>query len=228
MSDLIQIFDKNFNIFNVEVYKPEWWSNRKFKGRYLKILDNVLTLQECQGLISYIETKEFKQATLNNGTINLEKRNCLRLIIDDAEVTQILFERLKYYLPREAVIRHQKMDIRELNERLRFLKYNNRENHQMSNHKDGIYVRDDGIKKGDMSAHTVILYLNSDFEGGETVLLKGNKQKGLEEYKVKPKIGRALIFQHSMLHRGESLDKNIEEEEYKYAIRTDVMYTPKI
>lgn len=64
---------------------------------------------------------------------------------------------------------------------------------------------------------TVMLYLNAPARGGETAFLDPHEQDLTEV--VAPRAGRALVFDHRLLHEGSLL-----REGRKYAIRTDVMY----
>ena len=77
---------------------------------------------------------------------------------------------------------------------------------------------------------TFIMYLNDDFEGGETIIFpEGNTgvhgKERREEVRVRPARGMALVFRHSgpdhPLHSGAphtTLGKK------KYVLRTDIMY----
>jgi hypothetical protein len=74
-------------------------------------------------------------------------------------------------------------------------------------HADRIYRRENG----ESSRLTFIVYLNDNYDGGETLF---------EEVTVSPQKGMALIFAHGYLHEGgEVLDGR------KYVLRTDVMYS---
>ena len=54
-------------------------------------------------------------------------------------------------------------------------------------------------------------------QGGETAFLSMNLKRS---YKVAPKVGRVLLFQHrSLLHSGEEVENGL-----KYTLRTDLMY----
>ena len=57
---------------------------------------------------------------------------------------------------------------------------------------------------------TFMVYLNDDFEGGET---------DFGDFLVTPKIGDALCFMHSSMHEGRAVSNGT-----KYVLRTDVMY----
>ena len=60
------------------------------------------------------------------------------------------------------------------------------------------------------SYFTFMIYLNDDYEGGETKF---------DTVEIKAKSGRGLIFLHSLLHEGAEVTKG-----KKYVLRTDIMY----
>ena len=64
-----------------------------------------------------------------------------------------------------------------------------------------------------------MVYLNADFEGGET---KFYDDWGNLTVAVKPEPGMALVFEHEQLHEGAPVTAG-----RKYVIRTDVMYRIK-
>jgi len=61
----------------------------------------------------------------------------------------------------------------------------------------------------------LIVYLNNDFQGGETVF----SQLGI---KITPQMGTAIMFNHSILHEGAKVLQGI-----KYIVRTDVSLKDK-
>ena len=76
-----------------------------------------------------------------------------------------------------------------------------------------------------MSFYTLHLYLNEsdpsvsngELKGGSTTFHSGNMKR---EYKVEPRVGRVLIFQHRfLLHSGEEVMAGT-----KLTLRTDLMY----
>ena len=75
---------------------------------------------------------------------------------------QKLFGRLRAHLPQVW----QRHTLAGVNERLRFLRYD--KGQSFPAHSDGSYERADG---SEVSFITVQLYLNGDFEGGETSFL---------------------------------------------------------
>ncbi|CAD7704156.1 unnamed protein product [Ostreobium quekettii] len=77
-----------------------------------------------------------------------------------------------------------------------------------------------------------MVYLNDDFEGGATNFLKdvaplqSNEERRPRatpdqiRHKVMPEAGTAIIFNHRLLHEGETVTAGV-----KYMLRSDVMYT---
>ncbi|CAF4553628.1 unnamed protein product [Rotaria socialis] len=83
---------------------------------------------------------------------------------------------------------------------------------------DGIYHRQDG--SDETSFITVQLYLNENFQGGETTFLDYFDRS--RNVACKPLTGMVLIFEHRIYHEGSMLEKG-----RKYTVRTDVMYRPQ-
>lgn len=183
------------------------------KGKLAFVLYDVFTEEECKKYIEDSERRGYELALVNiGGGRQMEAtdvRNNARNIWDSREEAANILQRIQDYLPKEWKGR----ELVELNERLRFLRYNPGE--YFKPHFDGSYMR----TNGDVSYITVQIYLNEGFKGGSTTFLNkfDSKDGGLE---VVPKTGSVLIFQHDILHEG-----SILEEGRKYAIRTDVMYT---
>src|SRR6185436_6714053 len=97
-----------------------------------------------------------------------------------------------------------------LNERIRYYRY---EPHQyFAWHYDGCFSRSD-IEESKL---TLMIYLNDDFEGGET---KFNVKYVYDEIVIKPEKGMALLFIHNLFHEGSAVKSGI-----KYVLRSDVMY----
>lgn len=73
------------------------------------------------------------------------------------------------------------------------------------------------------------MYLNDDFEGGETTFFLPSAKEGtINAYPVKPIMGSVAMFPHgeaegSLLHEGTGVRKGA-----KYVIRTDVLYDVEV
>lgn len=161
-------------------------------------VDGVYTEAECRDFIDLIERSSPTLAT-NNPLY----RNQDRVIRDDPEAAAELFRRLRPHLPE----RISSLRLFGLNGRLRMYRY--RAGQHFEPHMDHWY------RPGEqqVTLHTVLVYFNDDFEGGETSF-----QEQLERTIV-PRRGMAAIFQHKIRHEGRPVRRGI-----KYAMRSDVIY----
>lgn len=166
-------------------------------------IKNVLTADECQAYIALTEQAGYEDAPITTAAgfvMRPDIRNNRRVIIDDFEIAKNLWQRVQAYIPpvlegRQAL---------GLNERFRFYRYD--VGQYFAPHYDGSFRRDNGEE----SLLTFMIYLNDDFEGGET---------RFGETSIQPETGMALIFAHPLLHEGCAVMKG-----RKYALRSDVMY----
>ncbi|KAK2616415.1 hypothetical protein QQS21_000657 [Conoideocrella luteorostrata] len=91
---------------------------------------------------------------------------------------------------------------------------------------DDTYMYDSSpADKKQSSLFTFLLYLNDEFEGGETMFYMPATREGtLNAYPVRPVMGAVAVFPHgeskgALLHEGTSVRKGA-----KYIIRTDIEY----
>ncbi|WPG99052.1 Hypothetical protein R9X50_00185700 [Acrodontium crateriforme] len=92
------------------------------------------------------------------------------------------------------------------------------------------YVWDNSPASGKQSSlFTFLIYLNDEFEAGETTFFLPSVREGcMNAYPVKPLQGSVAMFPHgetegSLLHEGTGVRKT-QEPSAKYVIRTDVLY----
>ena len=171
------------------------------EGVYL--MPDLLTPVECRESIEATEAKGYGDApitTTSGFELRPDIRNNTRVIVDDSELAESLWQRSRNEIPcflkgRQAF---------GLNERFRFYRYDPGERFAL--HRDGSYRRDNG----EMSLLTFMIYLNEGFIGGETVV---------EGFSITPKQGMALIFEHQLLHEGAAVVSG-----RKYVLRSDVMF----
>lgn len=186
--------------------------------KFAIILDNVFTKEECNNLIELSEKtpENYELAKINVGynqqRINTSYRNSQRWLNFNKTLADSFFEKIKDYIPKKF----ENRNVSCLNERLSFLKYFPGE--YFKSHMDGRYTRPDNSES---SYITVQIYLNdlNVEDGGETTIFKDSFNGIHQEYRVIPKIGRVLLFEHEIEHEGSILQNGI-----KYCIRTDVMY----
>jgi prolyl 4-hydroxylase len=175
-------------------------------------IENFLSPVECAEYINFTENIGYSDApiTTNKGfEMRPEVRNNQRVIFDDKELAVNLWKRVSNYMPNTINRRHAI----GLNERFRFYKYS--PGQRFAPHKDGSYSR----PNGEESYLTFMIYLNSDFEGGETCFYLPNISSNPRTLSVIPVTGMALYFFHELLHEGTSVT-----QQQKYVLRTDVMY----
>jgi prolyl 4-hydroxylase len=161
-------------------------------------LDNIYSREECDSFIQLIESNRPKIATNNPAY-----RNQDRVMIDDPVAADDLFERIKHSLPEKI----GEFELLGVNERLRFYRYSRGQN--FSPHMDHWHQSGDN----EISLLTILVYLNSEFEGGETRFMEQI------DAIVIPEPGKVAIFQHKIRHEGCEVLSGL-----KYAFRTDVMY----
>ena len=161
-------------------------------------VDDVYSPEECARFVNLIEASSPELAT-NNALY----RDQDRVIRDDAAIATELFRRLRAHLPERMGDLH----LLGLNERLRFYRY--KPGQRFPPHMDHWYRPSETR----ITLHTVLVYFNDDFEGGETRF-----QEQLGETIV-PSAGRVAIFQHKLRHEGCEVTRGI-----KYAMRTDTIF----
>ena len=134
--------------------------------------------------------------------IDLKTRNNTRIMWDDEAEANALLARVAHTVPKRLSNR----TLVGANPRLRLYRYEPGQRHGV--HWDTAVELPGGVE----SLLTLVFYLNDDFTGGATDFPE------LEQCIV-PKRGRALLFQHRILHEATAV---LAGE--KYVLRTDVFY----
>ncbi|MBC7554066.1 MAG: 2OG-Fe(II) oxygenase [Taibaiella sp.] len=160
---------------------------------------------ECAAFIERSETIGYSEAGIvaergaNAGKV---VRNNSRLLFTDELLAAQLWEKIKAY-----VQPHGSRQPVGLNELFRFYKYG--PGQSFKKHTDQSFVRNEQ----EASFYTLLIYLNDDFTGGDT---------RFDDVVIKPALGSALIFLHSLEHAGSTVKKGV-----KYVLRTDIMFRLK-
>lgn len=166
-------------------------------------VDCFSSVAECSALIEKTESIGFVDAPINTNLgpqIIKEIRDNTRVMIDDGELADELWLRVRDFVPK----RIGEWAACGVNERFRFYRYE--VDQQFDWHYDGYFERN----SNERSHLTFMVYLNDVEAGGAT---------NLEGLCVQPKVGKALVFAHRLLHKGEPVI-----EGRKYVLRTDIMY----
>lgn len=164
-------------------------------------VDDVYSAAECRDFVDLVERSSPTLAT-NNGIY----RDQDRVIRHDARLAGELFARLEEHLPRTM----GDLTLEGLNSMLRMYRYS--PGQRFPPHMDHWYRPDDTR----ITLHTVLVYFNDDFEGGETGFLEQ-----LDTI-VSPRTGSVLIFQHKLRHEGCPVIRGT-----KYALRSDTVYVQR-
>ncbi len=165
-------------------------------------IDDFLSVTACEDLILFSEQKGFEEATvgLKSGAKMMKGiRNNFRLMYKDVHLANQYWKILKPYCPSDI----DDKQVIGLNELFRFYKYESMQ--RFKRHIDGRFRRNE-----EESRITFMIYLNTDYIGGET---------RFDDLTIQPKTGMALCFFHEQKHEGMPVLKGT-----KYVIRTDVMY----
>jgi hypothetical protein len=184
---------------------------------------NVLTPEECADFVRSSEAAGFRRSGEGGGPHFAGNRT--RATLTDERLSQRLFSRLEPYL---APIRHR--DAKPwyfdflgplvpsgtyvpvgVNDFMRVSRYV--PGGKFRDHRDTGYVRDDQY----VGFWTLLLYLNDDFEGGETTIY--DESNGKLAHTVKPEVGKVFAFYHFQMHAGLEVTSGS-----KLVARTEIMY----
>jgi len=177
----------------------------EFAHPFVWTVDGVLDAEERRLLVERTTALGFAAAPITTARgfeMRPDIRNNTRVMFDDFELARELFARLRAHVPSEMFGRK----VSGTNERFRVYRYDVGECFRA--HYDGAFIRNEN----EQSYLTLMVYLNEDFEGGETRFLEF-------QFGVTPRSGMALLFQHQLFHEGAPVRSGV-----KYVLRTDVMY----
>jgi hypothetical protein len=136
--------------------------------------------------------------------VELETRSNTRVMWDDPAEAASLLDRVRAHVP--ALV--MGLPLAGANPRLRLYRYGPGERHGA--HWDTVVELPGGVR----SLLTLVFYLNDDFTGGATDFVELGAT-------ITPRTGRALLFQHRVLHQ--ACDVASGE---KFVLRTDILYGP--
>lgn len=172
------------------------------------VFTNLFTAEKCREWIELCEAQGFDEAPINVGLgktqIRKDIRNNTRVIIDDEILAFEIWQAVREHLPK---VLNGRVAL-GLNERFRFYRYE--PGQKFAFHMDGYFRRENG----EQSMLTFMIYLNEDFEGGETTFMNGDGTI------IKPETGMILVFNHTLFHEGSEVTSG-----KKYVLRSDVMFS---
>jgi len=181
------------------------------KYGWAKLLKGALSDDFCDKLVLKMNEQKWEDARINGGgtqIIDKSVRDCKRIMQIDHELSDHITNIIDEFLP-ENFNDCKKVG---LNPMFRFLKYGI--GNYFKRHYDLRYTD----KDNNISLITVQIYLNDDFEGGETVFYDGDYY-GDRIYTYVPKKGDIILFDQIFEHEGSKIKEGI-----KYCVRTEAMY----
>jgi prolyl 4-hydroxylase len=169
-------------------------------------VDGALEPAACAAYVERLAASETEVAPIvgrdGEPLVELETRNNTRVMWDDEAEANALLARVRHAVPE----RLSGLALAGANPRLRLYRYGAGERHGA--HWDTVVELGGGVR----SLLTLVFYLNDGFEGGETDFPE------LERV-IEPRAGRALLFQHRVLHTATEVRRG-----EKLVLRTDVLY----
>eukprot|EP01080_Neovahlkampfia_damariscottae_P012844 gene12844-7193_t len=193
------------------------------------VLENFFSSTECEHYIKEATKIGFKPLDKEYPKIY---RNAERACVLSEELSTIIWKRMLKFLKKEDIDGIKPMDFNNdgvwkpvrVNEGFKFTKYE--KGQYFKPHIDGLMH----LKKNESTIHTIIVYLNDGYEGGNTQFIKvpegGFKEfleNSNENYEVlesyEPKLGSCLIFPNYNCHAGDKLTKG-----RKYILRTELVF----
>eukprot|EP00388_Colpodella_angusta_P027151 GDKK01008422.1.p1 GENE.GDKK01008422.1~~GDKK01008422.1.p1 ORF type:complete len:224 (+),score=45.43 GDKK01008422.1:64-735(+) len=189
-------------------------------GVDVHLIKDVFSAEECPILLNEAEKFGF-------GTTNYPKhyRGNLRLTVTDQSLSEAVWERLVHVVPPFVEEEGRRFMAAGLNPRWRLAKYVPGD--VFKSHVDAFFEDDSqGIGRGLKSMYTVNIYMNENFEGGNTAFaFRPEQSPDVTKYEVVPKTGLCLLFRQPPAEHY-SHEGKLVESGYKYLFRSDVMYYP--
>ena len=168
-------------------------------------IDNLFTNKELEEYKNFIENIDIKNRQFTNSNFKNGKSI-------NNDLSQYIYSKLLPYLPNNYIDRNNKSW--KFNSACKYIFYSKLESNQLFNlHTDTGSEYDD--KQNIYSKYTALLYLNDDFEGGNTQFFDLNGKKTCT---IIPKKNRILIFDIDLWHSGELIT-----EGNKYWIGTEIL-----
>lgn len=180
-------------------------------NRYIYEDENFFPLESAKEVIQLAEKLGFTKATINTRDgkeIDNTIRNNDKVEFYEEDLEDVL--NAEFENNNEIVNGFPGFEFTGVNQLFRVYRYG--PGQEFRTHMDGTYENPDNDEK---SKITVLIYLNEDFEGGETEFVIPHRV-------VTPTTGKLLLFTHKQLHKG-----NMVKDGLKYVLRTDLMYKRK-
>ncbi|KAI8987105.1 hypothetical protein BDB01DRAFT_784567 [Pilobolus umbonatus] len=204
-------------------YKPHLQLD-ELEPEQIYVIPNFLYGKECDALIKYFETHlPPVEAPTGKPKRGYAFRNNDRQSMENAQLAQELYATVGLQSAIEGVIADNGKKPQGLNSNIRVYRY--RKGHSFGPHyDDSVQDKHTGL----WTEWTLLIYLNEDMVGGETVFYKedlsntrGNRKTKSEPITVQPRKGMALLHRHGqfcLLHEAMKVTQG-----HKWVLRSDVI-----
>lgn len=160
----------------------------------------------CNELIERAEAtcifpKQETSIVQNSLQENIDSRNSFKIYIENEELANAIYFQIEEYL---NLIDSENFYPYAIHQCFRIYKY--LPGQEFKKHTDGAFV----ISEDNLSKYSLLIYLNDNFSGGETIF---------DGLKIKPSTGDALVFPHNLEHAG-----SVVIDGYKYVLRGNIMF----
>ena len=230
---------KSFKFLN-NLEEPIDFEIKKIDEHGVYHIRNILSSSQCKHIIGKAEKLNLQFCCYG------EERNNSRLVLFDKAFAKhlwnVISEPLKNVLGDEKIcpfgfdVTRGEWSLSGINEAMRLNRYSGKHKEHFAPHRDAPFCPN-GDKR---SLYTVLIYLNDDFLGGETVFhfpknlsvdlkgltiqeefqIQGSVFTGFKHLTFSPKTGHAVVFKQNLIHEGCLLNSN---GQYKFVIKTDIM-----
>jgi hypothetical protein len=171
-------------------------------------VDDALPPERCAAYAARLRAGAAEVAPIvgkhGDAEIDLAVRNNTRVMWDDAAEADGLLALVAPHVPERVL----GLRLAGGNPRLRVYRYGPGERHGV--HWDTVVELPGGVR----SLLTLVFYLNDGFTGGDTDFPELGRR-------IQPRAGRALLFQHRILHEACEVTAGA-----KLVLRTDILYAP--
>lgn len=183
---------------------------------YLCQIDNIFTSEQCRRIIHRANTIQ----TDDKGNRSWHRPGTggkyMRAIIRDEHLAKDLYSRLNQFIPSHGPGPWNSVYINPVFRISRYSEGGHFPIHVDGQNYDNSRPDITGLNSA-ISQYTLNIFINDDFQGGETDFFHSPNKDDLR-HSVKPKPGRGALFYHGQYHCGNPVHGG-----YKYLIRTDVM-----
>ena len=178
------------------------------------VVEDVLNKTECDGLIEVAGPALAYVKATKEGVAIQSPRQYRLAVVEDARITALVWKGLGGAL--EVYRRRTGRVATGLNGRFRVLSYGYGES--FDPHFD-LKVQ---TSSDEETLLTVLVYLTSDFTGGETFFLDAHDPVNGQKTRIEPTIGRCLLFEHDLYHVGAPVKS--AGQRGKFVLRSDVAF----